>query len=151
MRNISTTGPSESELIQANAERVAVPLNTPGGKIAIYELNKPGRQPDGVISALVHGTKVMDFMFDPFDSHRLVVGCDDGRICIWNIPSGGLKEQTNQPEYTIAAHAEKVYFVKFHPLAKDILASGSYDLTVRIWNMQTLEEVILIQLSPEQV
>jgi len=124
--------------------RVAVPLNTPGGKVAIFELSRPGRQPDGVMPALVHGSKVMDFMWDPFDDSRLAVGCDAGKIWIWKIPELGLKEQTNEPEFTIAAHGEKIYFVKFHPLAKDILATGSYDLSIRIWDLSTQEGVFFI-------
>jgi coronin-7 len=119
----------------ANPLRVAVPLNTPGGKVAIFELSKPGRQPDGVIPALVHGSKVMDFMWDPFNNARLAVGCDGGKLWIWKIPEDGLKEQTNEPEFTIAAHGEKIYFVKFHNLTKDILATGSYDMSIRIWDL----------------
>jgi len=128
-----------------------VPLNTPGGKLAIFELFKPGRQPDGVIPALVHGAKVMDFMWDPFDNSRLAVGCDDGRMAIWYIPSDGLKEQTNEPDVSIAAHAEKIYFVRFHPLAKDVIATGSYDLTIRIWDLSTETEKYLIHLNPAQI
>lgn len=57
----------------ANCERVAVPLSGPGGKIAVMELSKTGRLPDGVIPALVHGSSVMDFCWDPFDASRLAV------------------------------------------------------------------------------
>ena len=41
----------------------------------------------------------------------------------------------------IVGHTEKIYFVVFHPLAKDILASASYDMTIRIWNLSEQEEV----------
>lgn len=110
--------------ISANPERVAVPLSGPGGKIAIFELSKTGRLPDGVIPALVHGNNIMDFTWDPFDNHRLAVACDDGVIKLWRIPDGGLIEPTNEPEKEFNAHLDKIYFIKFHPTAKDILASG---------------------------
>lgn len=58
----------------ANPDRVVVPLSGPGGKIAVLELKKPGRLPDGVMPALVHGTTIMDFQWDPFDNQRLAVG-----------------------------------------------------------------------------
>jgi len=45
----------------------------------------------------------------------------------------------------VTGHTEKLYFVKFHPLASDVLASGSYDMTVRIWNLKTEEEVIILE------
>lgn len=53
---------------------MAVPLSGPGGKIAVLELKKTGRLPDGVMPALVHGTTVMDFQWNPFDNQRLAVG-----------------------------------------------------------------------------
>jgi len=49
-------------------------LSGPGGKIAVLELKKTGRLPDGVMPALVHGATVMDFQWDPFDNQRLAVG-----------------------------------------------------------------------------
>ena len=55
-----------------------MPLDGPGGKIAIFETSKPGRIPDGVLPVLINGTTVMDFAFDPFDNGRLITGCDDG-------------------------------------------------------------------------
>lgn len=60
--------------LSANSDRVAVPLSGPGGKIAVLELKKTGRLPDGVMPALVHGASVMDFQWDPFNNQRLAVG-----------------------------------------------------------------------------
>ena len=57
-----------------NPERVAVPLNGPGGRIAILELKKGGRLPDGPLAAFFNTCKVLDFSWDPFNSRRLAVG-----------------------------------------------------------------------------
>lgn len=108
----------------ANPKRVAVPLSGPGGKIAIFELSKTGKLPDGVIPALVHGNNIMDFAWDPFDNERLAVACDDGVVKLWRIPEDGLMEPTNEPESVISAHSDKIYFIKFHPTAKDVFATG---------------------------
>lgn len=128
-----------------------MPLSGPGGRIAIFELNKTGKLPDGVIPALVHGSNVMDFAWDPFDNHRLAVACDDGVVKLWRIPENGLAEPTNEPEQEFNAHADKIYFLKFHPLAKDVLATGSYDMTVRIWDLATLTEQITLKGHVEQM
>lgn len=40
----------------------------------------------------------------------------------------------------LQGHTEKIYFIKFHPLARDVLVSGSYDLTLRVWDLVSLEE-----------
>uniref|UniRef100_A0A1B6F9M1 Coronin n=1 Tax=Cuerna arida TaxID=1464854 RepID=A0A1B6F9M1_9HEMI len=135
IRNLSRQISGECDGFHANSERVAVPLSGPGGKIAVFELAKTGKLPDGVIPALVHGTNIMDFTWDPFNNRRLAVACDDGTIRLWLIPEGGLTEPTNSPETVLEGHSEKIYFIKFHPLAQDVLASGSYDMTVRVWDL----------------
>ena len=137
IRNISRQISGECDGFHANRERVAVPLSGPGGKIAVLELSRAGKLPDGVIPALVHGANVMDFAWDPFNCSRLAVACDDGTIKLWLIKSRGLTEPTNTPEDQWTAHSEKIYFIKFNPVAKDVLASSSYDMTIRIWDLQT--------------
>ncbi|XP_075212375.1 coronin [Lycorma delicatula] len=151
VRNVSRQISGECDGFHANKDRVAVPLSGPGGKIAIFELSKPGKLPDGVIPTLVQGTNVMDFAWDPFDTHRLAVACDDGTIKLWKIPEGGLTEPTNSPEKVLLGHQEKIYFIKFHPLASDVLASGSYDMTVRVWNLVTGEEKLKIEGHTDQM
>ncbi|XP_011336280.1 coronin-7 isoform X3 [Ooceraea biroi] len=138
IRNISRQVSGECDGFHANPDRVAVPLSGPGGKIAVLELKKTGRLPDGVMPALVHGAIVMDFQWDPFDNQRLAVACDDGMIRLWEIPESGLAEPTNEPKHIIEAHSDKIYLIKFHPLASNVLASASYDMTVKIWDLSLL-------------
>ncbi|XP_050498139.1 coronin-7 isoform X1 [Diabrotica virgifera virgifera] len=151
IRNLSRQIPGECDGFQANPERVAVPLSGPGGKIAIFELSKTGKLPDGVIPALVHGNSVMDFTWDPFDTKRLAVACDDGVVKLWRIPDNGLTEQTNEAEAEFCAHSDKIYFIKFHPTAKDVLASGSYDMTIKLWDLSTLMEKIVLKGHTDQI
>ncbi|XP_011687269.1 PREDICTED: coronin-7 isoform X2 [Wasmannia auropunctata] len=138
IRNISRQISGECDGFHANPDRVAVPLSGPGGKIAVLELKKTGRLPDGVMPALVHGATVMDFQWDPFDNQRLAVACDDGIIRLWEIPESGLAEPTNESKHIIEAHTDKIYLIKFHPLASNVLASASYDMTVKIWDLSLL-------------
>ena len=88
LKNLSKTVPAECDYVKANADRVAVPLTGPGGKLAVFETRKPGRIPDGVQPVLINGTTVMDFAFDPFDNARIVAACDDGCVRLWKIPEG---------------------------------------------------------------
>jgi coronin-7 len=151
IRNLSRQISGECDGFHANPDRVAVPLSGPGGKIAIFELSKTGKLPDGVIPALVHGNNVMDFAWDPFDTRRLAVACDDGIVKLWRIPDDGLSEPTNEPEGEFNAHPDKIYFIKFHPTAKDVLASGSYDMTIKIWDLATLTEKIVLKGHTDQM
>lgn len=71
---------------------------------------------------------------------------------IWNIPEGGLPENTNTPSESINAHHERIYLVKFHPFANNIVATASYDMTINIWDLSNPDEpsIVLEGLS-EQV
>lgn len=152
VRNISRQLGGECDGFQANHERVAVPLAGPGGKIAIYELAKTGRLPDGVIPSLVNGSNIMDFQWDPFNPQRLAVACDDGTVKFWSIPAGGLTEPTNTPDSELVAHADKIYLIKFHPCAKDVLLTASYDMTMKIWNVNdTQKERICLTGHTDQI
>ena len=42
-------------------------------------------------------------------------------------------------------HTEKVYFVRYHPLASGVLASGSYDMSIKIWDLDTASECIQLK------
>lgn len=61
-----------------------MPLGGPGGKLAIFELSKPGKLPDGVTPTLVNANTIMDFSWDPFNNRRVAVGCDDGVTSYFN-------------------------------------------------------------------
>lgn len=70
---------------------------------------------------------------------------------MWLIPEGGLSEPTNEPTAVLNGHAEKIYFIKWHPTARDVLTSGSYDMTVRIWNLETGADQIILTGHSDQV
>lgn len=137
IRNISRQIPGECNGFQANHRHVAVPIAGPGGKIAVYELSRPGRLPDGVIPSLVNGASIMDFQWDPFDADVLAVAGDDGCVRLWRIPADGLQEPTNEPSAELAAHSDKIYFVRFHPLARGVLLTASYDMSMKLWDVTT--------------
>ncbi|KAH8420102.1 hypothetical protein KR009_005811 [Drosophila setifemur] len=151
LRNLSRQIPGECNGFHANQERVAVPLSGPGGKIAIFELSRPGRLPDGVIPSLVNGSNIMDFQWDPFDAQRLAVACDDGIVKIWHISEGGLSEPTNTPAGELTAHLDKIYFIRFHPLAADVLLTASYDMTIKLWDLRTMSEKCSLSGHTDQI
>ncbi|XP_052850062.1 coronin-7 isoform X4 [Drosophila gunungcola] len=151
LRNLSRQIPGECNGFHANQERVAVPLSGPGGKIAIFELSRPGRLPDGVIPSLVNGSNIMDFQWDPFDAQRLAVACDDGIVKLWHIEAGGLSEPTNTPAGELTAHLDKIYFIRFHPLAADVLLTASYDMTIKLWDLRTMSEKCSLSGHTDQI
>ncbi|KAL8605329.1 hypothetical protein ACOMHN_031268 [Nucella lapillus] len=93
------------------------------------------------------------FAWDPSDTARLIVACDSAKINVWRVPPEGFPVGPSQvdPEFYLVGHMEKIYFVRFHPLVKDIVMSASYDMTVRMWNLVTRSEVMQLQGHQDQV
>ena len=153
LKNLSKSVSADCDFIHANRERLVVPLSGPGGKLAVFEMTKSGRIPDGVTPAVINTATVMDFAWDPFNNSRLAVSTDDGAINLWQIPEGGLDCQINEPTVRIQAHgSEKVNVIKFHPTAQDILATAGFDWAVRVWHLSAnSKEALVLEGHTDQV
>ncbi|XP_046523524.1 coronin-7 isoform X4 [Equus quagga] len=151
LKGLNLTTPGESDGFCANQLRVAVPLLSSGGQVAVLELRKPGRLPDTALPTLQNGAAVTDLAWDPFDPHRLAVAGEDARIRLWRVPPEGLEKVLTTPEAVLTGHTEKIYSLRFHPLAANILASSSYDLTIRIWDLQAGAERLRLQGHQDQI
>ncbi|XP_028310170.1 coronin-7-like isoform X1 [Gouania willdenowi] len=151
IRGLNLTTPGECDGFCANSRYVAVPLSTSGGQIAIFERSQPGRLPDTSLPTVQNSVSVSDLCWDPFDTRRLAVAGEDAKIRVWQIPTNGLKETLTEPELILQGHTEKIYSIKFHPLASDVLVSSSYDLTIRLWDLKRGKEVKLLTGHDDQI
>uniref|UniRef100_A0A8C1LW38 Coronin n=1 Tax=Cyprinus carpio TaxID=7962 RepID=A0A8C1LW38_CYPCA len=80
LRGLHLTTPGECDGFCANGQRVAVPLAIAGGQIAVFELSQPGKLPDTALPTIQNSVNVADFCWDPFDTHKLVVGEEVKRL-----------------------------------------------------------------------
>ncbi|XP_056144758.1 coronin-7-like isoform X2 [Lampris incognitus] len=151
LKGLNLTTPGECDGFCANRQRVAVPLAIAGGQIAVFELSQPGRLSDTALPTIQNSVNVADFCWDPFDTHRLAVAGDDAKIRVWQVPEGGLTETLTEPEFILQGHTEKIYSIKFHPLASGLLVSSSYDLTVKLWDLEKREQVSLLTGHQDQI
>ncbi|KAK1799187.1 hypothetical protein P4O66_007439 [Electrophorus voltai] len=151
LRGMSLTTPGECDGFCANGQRMAVPLAISGGQIAVLELSQPGKLPDTALPTIQNSVNVADFCWDPFDSSKLVVAGDDAKIRVWKIPEGGLVETLTEPACILQGHIEKIYSIKFHPHASGLLASSSYDMTVRLWDLENGVEVKKLHGHQDQI
>ncbi|MBN3305097.1 CORO7 protein, partial [Amia calva] len=151
LKGLNLTTPGECDGLCVNRERMAVPLAIAGGQIAVFELSQPGRLPDTAFPTIQNTVAVADFSWDPFNACRLAVAGEDAKIRVWLVPKGGLKETIMEPQCVLQGHTEKIYSVKFHPLASGILASSSYDLSVRIWDLDARKEVKRLKGHQDQI
>nr|XP_056722251.1 coronin-7 [Euleptes europaea] len=151
LKGLNLTTPGESDGFCANRRHVAVPLLSAGGQVAILELSKPGRLPDVSLPTIENGGPVSDLCWDPFDLERLAIAGEDAKIRLWRVTPEGLRKSLREPEAVLRGHTEKIYSVKFHPLAADVLASSSYDLSVRIWDVRSGRQALLLNGHKDQI
>ena len=83
--------------------------------------------------------------------YYIMPACDDAKIWVWDLPKGGITETLTEASGYLMGHMEKIYFVHYHPLARDILVSSAYDFTVRIWDLSDMTEKLQIMQHPDQV
>ncbi|KAM3966025.1 coronin [Aphomia sociella] len=152
IKNISRQISGECNGFYANSVRCAVPLGGGGGRVGVAELPR-GASPAAAAraaaprAALLHPAPLQDWAWDPFRDERLLVACDDGLVREWIIPDGGLQESTNEPARTFSAHPDKIYLIRFHPTASDLLTTAAHDLTVKIWDLSEEEPKAAITLT----
>uniref|UniRef100_A0A670Z4H1 Coronin n=1 Tax=Pseudonaja textilis TaxID=8673 RepID=A0A670Z4H1_PSETE len=125
LRGLSLTTPGECDGFCANRHRIAVPLLATGGQVAILE-------PLGRLSPATGPHPITRVL-----SSLSGAAGEDTKIRLWQVEPTGLQKQLLEPEVVLRGHTEKIYSIKFHPLAADVLASSSYDKSVRIWDVRT--------------
>ncbi|XP_054714139.1 coronin-7-like [Uloborus diversus] len=152
LATLTRTIPGECNGFSANEHRVAIPIGAAGNFLAVLELSNSGRAPAVAdMPGVLTGYSIMDFSWDPFDDCRLAVGCDSGDIQIWTVPEEGLKCKMEDASVVFKAHSEKVNIVKFHPCAQNVIATASSDLSIRIWDLTSLEEKIWLSGHKDQI
>jgi len=148
----------DCNIIKANGKYISCNWNASGGgAFAVIPVKETGKIPDKHPLFRGHTAAVLDTDFDPFDDQRIASASDDAKICIWNIPEDyslhskddEVKDIT-EPVQILTGHSRKVGHVLFHPTAKDVLASSSMDRTVRIWNLETGKDVVVLK-HPDMV
>jgi coronin-1B/1C/6 len=61
---------------------------------------------------------------------------------VWGIPEGGLTENIADPLQDLRGHEKKVTLLRFHPTAANVLATASFDNTVKLWDIETGAEMV---------
>lgn len=150
----------DSNIIKTNGKFISVTWNASGGgAFAVIPVNEVGKTPDQVPLFRGHTAQVLDTDFDPFNDNRVASGSDDCKIGIWDIPNdysfhNYVDENGDvtdiQPIKMLTGHSRKVGHVLFHPVAQNVLASSSLDYTVRLWNVETGENLITLK-HPDMV
>ncbi|ORZ08355.1 hypothetical protein BCR42DRAFT_144034 [Absidia repens] len=112
-----------------------------GGSFGVIPLSTVGKLPENYPLYRGHTGPVLDTAFNPFNDYVVASGSEDSKVMIWNIPEEydeNLEEVT--PVLKLSGHQRKVGQVLFHPVADNVLASASTDLTIKLWDIEKGQE-----------
>eukprot|EP00494_Astrolonche_serrata_P030606 UN30874 len=131
----------ESSYASASHKFWAVAKAGAGGPVIVRPLEKFGRVTAKAPVLNTHDGKVLDLQFSPWNGSLLATASEDAHIHLHNIPKEGLTENVKEAWSKMGGgrddHQKKVALIKWNRVANNILASGSYDRTVKIYDVST--------------
>eukprot|EP00484_Ammonia_sp_Unknown_P019886 CAMPEP_0197026456 /NCGR_PEP_ID=MMETSP1384-20130603/6533_1 /TAXON_ID=29189 /ORGANISM="Ammonia sp." /LENGTH=460 /DNA_ID=CAMNT_0042455121 /DNA_START=158 /DNA_END=1540 /DNA_ORIENTATION=+ len=139
IKNALTSG--ESQYVKANARFLAYGKTAGGAPIYVRLLSNPGRTAASPNYVATHKGKLTDFDFHPFIDNMIATAGDDCKVNINKFPKEGLTEKVTKAENEIKGHRKKISLILFNPSANSIIASASYDRTVKIFNIENAATV----------
>lgn len=98
---------------------------------ALRYWNVATNEPKQVVKVGSHGIHLLRKLKN--DRKRLVIAFTNGAVCVFNTAKKRVEFQTE------AGHAETVFDLEFCPSNKDLIASCSYDGTVRVWDANSMK------------
>ena len=126
--------------------------------ICLWDINNPPRDKNIVDAKTIftgHTAVVEDVAWHLLHESLFGSVADDQKLMIWDTRS----TNTNKPSHIVDAHTAEVNCLSFNPYSEFILATGSADKTVALWDLRNLklklhsfeshkDEIFQVQWSP---
>jgi hypothetical protein len=125
---------TEGNFIACNGSFIAASWNSTPGSVAVLDTPFPTNVKINTPILKGHSRSVFDMAFSPFKDNILATASDDATCKLWEIPSGGLRQNLNQDLITYKGHTRRVSLVKFNPVAENVMATASTDYSLHVWN-----------------
>ncbi|KAI7899538.1 uncharacterized protein BX663DRAFT_521236 [Cokeromyces recurvatus] len=133
-----STNAWDTNMLKANPRFISINWQSAGGgTFAVIPHEQVGKLPDNYPLFRGHTGPVLDTDFNPFNDYVIASGSEDSKIMIWDIPEQYAEDQEEiNPVLKLSGHSRKVGHVLFHPVAENVLASASTDLTIKLWDIE---------------
>ncbi|KAL7720968.1 Coronin [Entamoeba marina] len=140
-------GGPEVTMIAASANYVAVNWKSAGaGVIGCIPLSCMNKRKEDPLMLQGHTDKVIDIVSCPFDDNSFFSSSMDATIRCWKLPYPTELGQVINPTITLNGHKKKVDVIAHH-FAAPLIASGSSDNTIKLWDYEANKEVVSIASS----
>nr|XP_043628316.1 uncharacterized WD repeat-containing protein C17D11.16-like [Erigeron canadensis] len=97
---------------------------------------RDGRKPTHTGFKWLVGADVESLAWDPHDQHSFVVSLENGTILGFDIRTAASNSSTElKPTFTIHAHDKAVCAISYNPLVPNLIATGSEDKMVKLWDL----------------
>jgi len=138
LKSPQTSG--EGMYMAANRKFIAYASSGGGGPLFVLNIDKPGRGFSSAPGISTHKGKIWDFQFHPFINNMIASGADDCSAHLTMFPTEGVTEDISEATSEFKGHTKKVTQVEFSNVAS-VMATGSFDTTVKVWNIETSSQV----------
>ena len=144
--NPKTTTSADGSIIDLSTEFIAVNwLTSGGGAVGIFETRNYSRVKTGFPLIYAHSATVTDIKFSNLNPSLLATSSDDGKVKLWTIPDGGIKDDLKLETQCFTGHSRKSCLLSWNPSCMEVIASMGNDSDLFVWNITNSEEIIRIK------
>ncbi|XP_057461568.1 uncharacterized protein LOC130751868 [Actinidia eriantha] len=149
-RKCDITMAHHTDKVQAIAWNHHVPQVLLSGSFDHTVVTKDGRIPSHTGFKWSVSADVESVAWDPHSEHSFVVSLEDGTVNGYDIRAATSDQSLgSKPSFTLHAHDKAVCSISYNPLAPNLLATGSTDKMVKLWDLSNNEPSCVASTNPK--
>lgn len=146
----SVTMEHHSDKVQAVAWNHSAPHVLLSGSFDDSVVLKDLREPSRTGLKWAVAADVESLAWDPHTGHSFVVSLENGMVTGFDIrASSSNKSSELQPSFTLHAHDKAVSTISYNPSVANLLATGSTDKTVKLWDLSNNHPSCIASKNPK--
>ncbi|KAM7265888.1 hypothetical protein ACFE04_003571 [Oxalis oulophora] len=110
---------------------------------------KDGRDPSHPGFKWSIAADVESLAWDPHTEHLFVVSLEDGTVQGFDIRNASNQTSESKPTFTLHAHDKAVCTISYNPAAPNLLATGSSDKMVKLWDLSNNQPSCIASKNPK--
>ncbi|KAL6968317.1 hypothetical protein U1Q18_034121 [Sarracenia purpurea var. burkii] len=145
----NTTMAHHTDKVQAVAWNHYAPQVLLSGSFDHTVVMRDGNTPSHIGYKWSVSADVESLAWDPHNEHSFVVSLEDGTVTGFDIRAASSDHSSGlKPSFTIHAHDKAVCTISFNPFAPNLLATGSTDKMVKLWDLSNNQPSCVASKNP---